>query len=141
IGKTAQLSFREVASTEAKLGTQAATLISFNFEPALTGKDVQKAQVVYDPNTGKPQVSLTFSSEGAKKFAALTKKDIGKPIGIFLDQRLLSAPVVQQEIPDGNAVITGNFTVSEAKQLAQDINAGALPVPIYIVEQRNIGPT
>jgi len=69
------------------------------------------------------------------------KRNVGKPIGIFLDQLPLSAPTVQQTISGGEAVITGNFTVDEAKKLAISINAGALPVPIILREMKNIGPT
>ncbi|MBI2049768.1 protein translocase subunit SecD, partial [Candidatus Roizmanbacteria bacterium] len=141
IGRTAQLSFREQATVSAELATKEAGLIAFSTESTLTGKHVRKASVTFDSNTGKPQVALSFSSEGVKIFAELTKKNVGKPIAIFVDEFLISAPVVQQEITDGNAVITGQFTTKEAKQLAQDINAGALPLPIKLVEQRNIGPT
>ncbi|MBI2051449.1 protein translocase subunit SecD [Candidatus Roizmanbacteria bacterium] len=141
IGKTAQLSFREEATAEAKLATQSPLLASFASYGGLTGRDVKKATVTFDPQTGKPQVALRFSQEGAKLFSTMTKRNVGKRIGIFLDQFLISAPVVQQEIKGGDAVITGNFTVDEAKQLAQDINAGALPLPITLVEQRSIGPT
>lgn len=141
IGKTAQLSFREEASIVPEIATQAAGLRAFDDKPSLTGEHVRKATVTFDPNNSQPQVALTFSPEGNKIFAELTKKNVGKSIGIFVDEFLISAPVVQQPITDGNAVITGQFTTEEAKQLAQDINAGALPVPIKIVEQRNIGPS
>ncbi len=141
IGRTAQLSFREEATPEAKIATEAALQLQFKKESGLTGKDVKKASVTFDQNTGKAQVSLSFSEDGIKIFAELTKKNVGKRIGIFIDEFAISAPVVQQPILDGNAVITGNFTTDEAKQLAQDINAGALPLPIKLVEQRNIGPT
>lgn len=141
IGRTAQLSFREEATSEAKIATQAALQLQFKQEPGLIGKDVKKATVQFDSQTGKPEVRLSFSDNGIKIFAELTKKNVGKRIGIFVDEFAISAPVVQQVILDGNAVITGNFTVEGAKELAQDINAGALPLPIKLVEQRNIGPT
>jgi protein-export membrane protein SecD len=110
-------------------------------DTGLTGKHIKKAQLTFDNQTGKPQVALIFTDEGGKLFAKITERNVGKPVAIFLDQFLLSAPVVQQKIEGGNAVITGNFTVDEAKKLAIAINSGALPLPIKLVEQKNIGPT
>lgn len=141
IGTTAQLSFKEELPVDANIATTTALLNRLVVDTGLTGKHIKKAAVVFDPNDGKPQVSLTFTNEGAKLFAKITEKNIGKPVAIYLDQFILSAPVVQQKIDQGNAVINGNFTVEEAKQLAIAINSGALPLPIQLVEQRNIGPT
>nr|MBP9691270.1 protein translocase subunit SecD [Candidatus Woesebacteria bacterium] len=143
IGQTAQLHFKEKGAEKNPLATQSAQLsfLDINEETGLTGKDVKKATVVFDPQTGQPQVQLTFSKEGGALFAAITKKNIGEPVGIFLDDMIISAPTVQQEIRDGNAVISGNFRIEDAKQLATAINSGALPVPIKLVEQRSIGPS
>lgn len=141
IGRTAQLNFRAEATAPAKIATSAGLIIQFSSEAELTGKHVKKAGVGFDSQTGKPQVTLSFSNEGGKLFAKLTQENIGKRIGIFVDNSLLSAPVVQQAITDGNAVITGNFTVEEAKKLAIGINSGALPLPIKLIEQKNVGPT
>lgn len=141
IGQTAQLSFREEAIIPPEIATQNAGLRVFNPNPALEGKDVKKATVAYDQQNGTPQVSLEFSDTGKKKFADLTTKNVGKSIGIFLDQQVLSAPTVQQPILQGNAVISGSFTVDQAKALAVAINSGALPVPIKLIEQKQIGPT
>jgi len=110
-------------------------------DTGLTGKNVKKASVTFDSQTGKPQVALSFSKSGADLFAKITQRNLNKPVAIFLDNFILSAPTVQSVISDGNAVITGNFTVDQAKALAQSINSGALPLPIKLVEQRNIGPT
>ncbi len=142
IGQTAQLQFklRNEKLTPAE-ATTTPLFLQFNKNTGLTGKDVKKASVQFDPQSGAPQVLIAFNSNGAKIFGDLTKKNVGKPIGIFLDEFILSAPVVQQAIVDGNAVISGNFTTDIAKQLAIAINSGALPVPIKMVEQRNIGPT
>lgn len=139
IGKTAQLTFKE-ASGKVNIATSSG-FVAFDSNPLLTGKDVKKASVSIDSTSGKPQVSLEFSKEGNKKFAEATKRNVGKPIGIFLDDFVLSTPIVQQEILDGNAVINGSFTTDEAKKLAQDINGGALPIPIKLVEQKNVGPS
>jgi preprotein translocase subunit SecD len=141
IGQTASLSFREEATSEAKVATDEPPLLNLTKDTGITGKHVKKASVVFDPNNGKPQVGLTFTEEGKKLFADATERNIGKPIGIFLDYFIISAPRVSGPILDGNAVISGNFTIEEAKQLAVAINSGALPVPIKLVEVRNIGPT
>ena len=141
IGQTANLAFKEEASMEAKIATQTPLLLRLQKETGLTGKHVKKASVTFDQQTGKPQVALTFSKEGSKLFAEVTRRNIGKPVGIFIDNFPISAPVVQQAIEEGNAVITGSFTIDDAKQLAIAINSGALPLPIKLVEQRNIGPT
>lgn len=107
----------------------------------LSGKDLSRAQVQFDNNTGQPTVALTFNDEGQKLFGDLTARSIGKPIAIFLDGAVISAPTVQSEIRSGDAIITGNFDVAEAKLLAQRLNAGALPVPIKLVSQQTVGAT
>lgn len=107
----------------------------------LSGKQLERAQVVFNQNTGAAEVSLKFNSEGKDLFAEITKKNLYKPVAIFLDGQPISIPTVQSEITAGEAVITGNFTVSDAKLLAQRLNAGALPVPIELVSQQNVGPT
>jgi len=138
IGQTAQLVFKEEKIIkDEKLATPTAVFVN----TPLTGKDVKKASVVFSQQDGKPQVSLSFTPNGGKLFAEITKRNISKPLAIFIDNMLISAPVVQQEILDGNAVITGNFTVDQAKKLAIAINSGALPVTVNLIEQKNIGPT
>jgi len=141
IGKTAQLQFTEEATSDAKIATQTPLFLRVTKPTGLTGKDIKKATVTFDNQTGKPQVSLNFSGEGANLFSKITERNVGKPVGIFLDDYPLSIPTVQQVISDGNAVITGNFTVDQAKELAISINSGALPLSINLVEQRNIGPS
>lgn len=142
LGKTANLNFREqLILNIPNEGTETANRIYFNPDSKLKGADIKKATVTFDPNTGKPQVALSFSSKGAQIFAALTTKNLNKPIGIFLDDDIITAPTVQQPILDGNAVITGQYTTDEARELAVSINSGALPVPIKLIEQRTIGPT
>lgn len=105
----------------------------------LTGKYLKEAAVNFDPNTGRPGVSLQFNDEGAKIFQRLTKENIGKTIAIYLDGSPISTPVVQDEISGGRAQITGNFTPEEARDLVRNLNSGALPVPIEIISQQNIG--
>lgn len=85
-----------------------------------------------------PQVDLTFNDEGKSIFAELTKRLIGKPIAIFVGGELITAPTVQSIIPDGKAVITGQYTAESAKKLATDINTGIVPAPIYLTSERTI---
>jgi protein-export membrane protein SecD len=85
-----------------------------------------------------PQVDLLFNAEGGKIFAELTKRLMGKQIAIFVGGQLLTAPTVQSVIPDGRAVITGNYSAESAKKLATDINTGIVPAPIYLTSERTI---
>ena len=142
IGQTAQLHFKESPGPIDPVEATATPLfILLSKETGLTGKHVKKARVDFNPQTGEPQVALDFSPEGKKIFAEVTERNIGQPVGIFLDDYIISAPIVQAIITEGNAVISGGFTIDQAKELAIAINSGALPVPIKLVEQRNIGPT
>lgn len=106
----------------------------------LSGKNLKRADIIFDSRTNAPQIQLTFDEQGKQLFSDITGRNVGKTLAIFLDGVPISAPVVQQQIDAGQAVITGNFTIDEAKQLAQRLNAGALPVPIKLLEQQNIGP-
>lgn len=147
IGTTAQLTFwEEGASGSAKIATSSAPLgiTSFFSNPQktnLTGNDLQNTAVSFDSNTSQPQVQLVFTSEGAKKFADITKRNVGKVVAISLDNAVIQAPRVNEPILNGNAVITGSFTTQEAKQVSIQLNAGALPVPLSVLEQRSIGAT
>ncbi|MBU0707587.1 protein translocase subunit SecD [Patescibacteria group bacterium] len=105
----------------------------------LSGKQLERAEVQFDPNTGSPQVALKFDSEGKDLFAEITKRNLGQVVGIYLDGSPISQPVVQNEITSGEAVITGSFTLQESKTLAQRLNSGALPVPVELINQQNIG--
>lgn len=107
----------------------------------LTGKNLKRAYLDFDQRMGAAQVALVFDDEGTKMFADITKRNVGKPVAIFLDNSPISVPTVQQEITGGQAVISGNFTIAEAKLLAQRLNAGALPVPINLIAQQSVGPT
>lgn len=107
----------------------------------LTGEQLERADVTFDPNSGLPTVSLTFNKDGRELFAQITKEHLGETVAIYLDGQIISAPVVQSEITNGEAVISGDFTLEESKELAQRLNAGALPVPVELVSQQNVGPT
>lgn len=125
---------------EEKLKGSLRIMLSFK-ATELTGKYFKKSALVFNETTFEPTVSLEFNSEGAKIFEELTKKNINKRLAIFIDDSLISAPVVKEAISGGQAVITGNFTVKEAQELVRNLNAGALPVPINLIGQTTIGPT
>jgi protein-export membrane protein SecD len=110
----------------------------------LSGKQLSKASVDMQQGgslSNQVVVRLQFDSEGAKLFSQITSANIGKPIAIFLDGQLLSAPTVQNAITDGTAIITGNFTIQQARDLATRLNSGALPVPIKLISQETVGAT
>lgn len=105
----------------------------------LSGKNLKNAYVDYrSQGVGSPQIALQFDGEGTKLFADITKRNIGKPVAIFLDDEIISQPTVQNEIVAGQAVITGNFTMQEANDLVKRLNEGALPVPITLVGQQSV---
>ncbi len=107
----------------------------------LSGSQLKRAEVVSDQQTGAVMVSLQFNDEGRDLFREITERNLGKQVGIFLDNNPISAPVVQTVISDGRAVIQGGFTFAEAKLLTQQLNAGALPVPVELVSQQQVGAT
>ena len=126
IGKTALLEFK-LENSDGTLG-----------ETLLTGGALKKADVSYD-NLGRPQIQFEMNQEGAIRFAEITRNNIGKKLAITLDGKVQTAPMINSEIPSGNGVITGNYTVEEAKATATLLNAGALPVKAEIVETRTVG--
>jgi len=142
IGKTAQLDFREIPP-QLKESTDSAIPIFSYVSTGLNGKDLKKASVQFGSSniSGEPVVAIQFTAEGATKFAEITKQNLGKPLAIFLDDLPITAPVVRDEITSGEAIISGSFTTDSAKALAIQLNAGALPVPIQIIEQKTVGPS
>lgn len=106
---------------------------------SLTGRYLKKALLELDQTTYKPQIGLEFNDEGAKLFADITSRNVGKRVAIYLDGTPITTPVVQEAITGGKAQITGTFTDEEAKQLVQRLNSGALPVPITLIVQQSIG--
>jgi preprotein translocase subunit SecD len=143
IGQTAQLDFREYTDPNASISatTTYADLLAMTKSVGVTGKDLTRAQVTFDTTTGAPQVDITFNSAGAKKFADVTRRLVGKPLAIFLDDMPITSPTVKQEITDGRAVINGQFTQEQAKALALQLNAGALPVPVKVIQKETVGAT
>lgn len=149
VGTTAKLSFwEEGASGSAKVASSSALPVGISQligkdarQTDLTGGDLQQTTVTFDRNTGKPQVQLAFTADGARKFAEITRRNVGKILPIVLDDRVVEAPRVNEAITGGSAVITGEFTPQQAKALSIQLNAGALPVSLFVLEQRAVGAT
>ena len=146
IGQTPFLEFREENPNPPQVTPDENGEVTIDASQAflatgLSGKQFKRATLEFDQRTGVPQISLQFDAEGTKLFGEITTKNQGKRIAIFLDNEILSAPTVNQPITDGRAVITGQFTVPDAKELVTRLNAGALPVPIKLISQQNVGAT
>ena len=152
IGETYELVFMEEATSEAD-GVQ----LSDYYDPSftypgywkatdLTGRQLKGADITFsggDQGVGQsePVVSIKFDNAGSQKFASLTKNNLQKRIAIVLDNRIVSAPTVQSEITNGEAVITGSADIKEAQKLASRLNEGVLPVPAKLIGQQNVGAT
>ncbi len=160
IGTTAQLSFWEQTATSSPvlvksqselqtlISTQSAYPISvvvgmgtYPNKTNLSGSDLKETSVGFDSQSGKPQVQLKFTSAGAKKFADITSRNVGKVVAIVLDNQVIEAPRVNQPILTGDAVITGGFTTESANALSRSLNAGALPVPLLYLQQHGVDAT
>ena len=108
----------------------------------LTGAELTRAEVQADPNSpGNWQVSIEFTATGTRIFGEVTEQNVGRHLAIVLDGNVYSAPRINERIPGGRAVITGQFTVDEARDLAIVLRAGALPAPVTILEERTVGPS
>ena len=108
----------------------------------LTGSELTRAEVQADPNSpGNWQVAIEFTATGTRIFGEVTEQNTGKHLAIILDGTLYSAPRINERIPGGRAVITGQFAVEEARDLAIVLRAGALPAPVTILEERTVGPS
>lgn len=141
IGQTPVLEFKLVKDTTGMTDEQVKTIPpkELFIDTGLTGRYLARAALDFDQRTGEPKVTLTFNSDGQKLFARLTRENINKIIAIFLDGEPISTPVVREEITSGDAVISGGFRVDEAKELARNLNYGALPVEIKLISTQTIG--
>ncbi|HEY9542277.1 protein translocase subunit SecDF [Prevotella sp.] len=114
---------------------------SSNGRAPLEGDVVTDASDQFNNLTGSPEVSMSMNSEGARRWAALTKANIGKAIAIVLDGVVYSAPRVNGEIDGGQSSISGNFTIEDTKDLANTLKSGRMPAPARIVQEEVVGPT
>ncbi len=136
LGETAELEFKRPVVGFGGAESWAPT--------GLSGNDLRKSLVSSNPGNGQWVVSLEFNDKGTRKFAKLTQELVGKPMAIFFNGELQSAPVIQEPILGGRAQITGGdsgFVYEEAKKMVDLLNAGALPVPAKIIEENTVGPT
>src|SRR3989344_9558553 len=144
IGETPVLEFRLLKEDTLPNDISSSTVNTL-FEPAaITGKDLKSAELQFNQGLGGPSepiVLLTFNAEGARMFADLTRENVGRYFGMFLDGVPISVPVINEPIPDGTAVISGNFTPESAKELARNLNYGALPVPIELISTQTVSGT
>lgn len=151
LGKTAKMTFHLVDSRSnaadakrGKLSTSSRVVNGadggqyvINRKPAVGGENLVDAQAAFQDN--QPVVSFKFNTIGGKKFAEVTKNNIGQQLAIVLDNEVISAPTIQGAIPGGSGVITGNFTLESANDLALLLRSGALPAPLEILEERTVG--
>jgi len=107
----------------------------------LTGATLTDARVQLDSQYGEPYVAIEFDKKGARTFERVTGENVGKRLAIVLDNKVYSAPTIQEKIAGGKARITGRFTMEEARDLAIVLRAGALPAPVKILEERTVGPS
>ena len=107
----------------------------------LTGAYLTDAKVQIDSQYNEPYVSIEFDKKGGRIFAQITEQNVKKRLAIVLDDKVYSAPVIQEKISGGSARITGNFTTEDAHDLAIVLRAGALPAPVNIIEERTVGPS
>ena len=153
LGKTAKLTFHMVddQNPEALMNKNPPAgkmIVQDNYDNSLSyllekrirvgGENLVDAQPTYEQNS--PAVSFRFDPLGARKFGKATTSNVGKRFAIILDNKVITAPVIRSEILGGTGVITGNFTIEEAQDLALLLRAGALPAPLEIIEERSVGP-
>ncbi len=165
IGKTALLEFKLVdeendvnAALEGSVPRDSQILYSYDIDPGtaqktnstpyllkkrtlLTGANLTDARVQIDSQFNEPYVGIDFDRKGGRIFAKITEENVRKRLAIVLDNRVYSAPVIQEKIGGGRARITGNFTTEDANDLAIALRAGALPAPVKILEERTVGPS
>jgi preprotein translocase subunit SecD len=164
IGKTALLEFKLVDEThdvnvalngtpppgseilyqihrDPQTGRTSKTPMLIKKRTALTGATLTDARVQIDSQYNEPYVSIKFDKKGARDFAGITGANIKKRLAIVLDNKVYSAPVIQDKITGGEARITGNFSTEEARDLAIILRAGALPAPVKMLEERTVGPS
>jgi len=143
IGQTAQMDFREQVVNKDTGATEwvvAKVKGSDGQDHELTGQYFKRADVGFDQTTGAPKILFQFNDDGDKMFQEITTRNMYKPVGIFLDNQPISTPTVQGVISN-QGEITGRFTLDEAKNLVIQMNAGALPVPVKVIEQRDVDAT
>ncbi len=139
--KPVTLDAKTASGKSVTINTKSTTTVPTYVPTGLTGRFLEHATVEFNSQTNQPVVTLSFNTEGSNLFAKITRENVGKPLAIFLDGKVISAPMIREEIAGGKAVISGDFTAAEAKTLVRNLNYGALPVPIQLVGTQTIGPS
>lgn len=137
--KAAQLAKNNEATNDAEYINQYMAYLDSFTKTDLTGSMLKKANATYNQQTGQPVIGLEFTEEGREIFARLTKENIGGVLGIFIDDMPVTAPKIESAIVDGNAIISGQFTRKSSQELAIQLNSGALPVPLSVLQQKEVG--
>ncbi|WP_267381377.1 MULTISPECIES: protein translocase subunit SecD [unclassified Sphingomonas] len=158
LGKTAKLEFKlvdqsadpaQLAKGIAPIGSQVLPypgnpqgipFIAVKRATIISGDQLTDARQEFEPQTNAPQVSITFNSQGGSRFARVTQANTGKPFAIILDNKVISAPNINEPILGGRASISGNFTVESANQLAIALRSGKLPIALKVIEESTVGP-
>ena len=145
LGKTANLTFRLVSEdddfgSEALFFEDGKSQLNVNKRIVMSGDNLVNAKPTFDNKLNETIVSFSLDRVGAKKFARVTSKNVGKRLAIILDNKIISAPSIREPIVGGNGTISGNFTFQSATDLALLLRSGALPAPLRIVEERTVGP-
>ncbi|MBC6904398.1 protein translocase subunit SecD [Saccharophagus sp. K07] len=148
LGTTAKMTFHLVADGSSQGQTRVITVpgdgpnerYQLEARVALEGRHISDAQLGFHPDTREPVVNFRLDSEGARRFADITTKNIGRPFAIVLDGKVITAPVIRSAITGGSGEISGNFTSASANDLALLLRAGALPAPLKVIEERTVGP-
>ncbi|GAB3382623.1 protein translocase subunit SecD [Spongiibacter taiwanensis] len=147
LGTTARMTFHWAASKSSERAAvfdifDAGTASRYRLERAvaLQGKHIRDARLTFQADTGEPVVSFRLDKEGADQFAELTRDNAGRVLAVVLDGRVITAPVIRSPISGGSGEISGAFTAAEAGELALLLRAGALPVPLQVIEERTVGP-
>jgi preprotein translocase subunit SecD len=143
LGKTAKLTFHLTAENNSydsfQVNDRDGRVYNLQSKSILGGEMLKDAKATY--HEGKPAVAFTFNNIGSHKFADITKKNIGKVFAIVLDNKVITAPVINTPITQGSGIISGSFTTEEAAEVALLLRAGALPTPLKVIEERIIGPS
>jgi|TARA_B100001105_G_scaffold36539_1_gene25839 protein-export membrane protein SecD len=146
LGKTANLTFRLVSEKDDDFGSEDLFLddgkgqLRVNKRVMVSGDNLVNAIPKFDSNSNQATVSFTLDRVGAKRFGKVTSQNVGKRLAIILDNKIISAPTIQEPILGGNGQITGDFTFQSATDLALLLRSGALPAPLNIIEERTVGP-
>ncbi|UUL81483.1 protein translocase subunit SecD [Sphingomonas qomolangmaensis] len=154
LGRTARLEFKLVdvnatdpqalAKGQAPIGSQvlpypsAGAPIAVKRSTIISGDQIADARQEYDPQTGAPMVAIRFDAQGGRRFAQVTQQNVGKPFAIVVDDQVISAPNINEQILGGSATISGGFTVESANELAIALRSGKLPVALRVVEERTV---